>query len=131
MGRNSLRTISQTGKNASKARCCHTLADRLALLARSVEERHQLCFFLFDLIEPALLGRLIGAPAQEPRAMPKALAGEMIVTDLDHELRLERHPLAEPFCRPAAGAARCVAGKAGRPDQRFQFLGEARLILAF
>ena len=56
--------------------------------------------------------RLVGSPAQQPRAVPEALAAEVVVADLDHQLGLERLPLAE-LGRPAARAARRLPVKPG------------------
>jgi len=47
----------------------------------------------------------------------KALAGEMVVADLDNKLGLERLPFAGAFGGPAARPARRVAGEAGRRDR--------------
>src|SRR5438105_3519648 len=63
--------------------------------------------------------------------MPKALAGEVIVADFDHEFRLERHPFGGTLRRPAARTARRIAGKARRTHQRLQLFGERRLVLTF
>src|SRR5581483_3611611 len=61
--------------------------------------------------------------------MAKALAAEMIVADLDHKLRLQRTPLRRAFGRPAAGAARGIAGEAGLCNQRFELVGQRGLVL--
>ena len=57
--------------------------------------------------------------------MTEAPAGEMIVADLDHELRLERLPFRRTLGRPAARSAGRVAGEAGRRDELFQLLRSA------
>src|SRR6201995_1826617 len=62
--------------------------------------------------------------------MAKALAAEMVVADLDHELRLERTPLCRPLGRPAARAARRVAGEAGLCNQRLEAVGQCGLVVA-
>src|SRR6266851_9781624 len=64
-----------------------------------------------DLIESALLGRLVQAPAKKARRMPETLAGlELVVSDLTHQLRTHRHPLEVFSPRPAAESARHSAG---------------------
>src|SRR5260370_33265903 len=64
-----------------------------------------------DLIESAFLGRLVQAPAEKAGRMPKALAGlELVVGDLTHQLRTDRHPLEVLSPRPAAEPARHSAG---------------------
>jgi hypothetical protein len=96
---------------------------------RSIEQCHQLCLLLLDLIDGALPWRLIRAPAQQPGAMSEALAGEMVVADLDHELRFERHPLGRTFGGPAARPAGRIPGEAGRAGQRFQSFRQRGLVL--
>ena len=49
--------------------------------------------FLLELIERALLRRLVRSPTQDRRAMAKSLAAEMVVGDLDDQFWLERTPL--------------------------------------
>ena len=46
---------------------------------------------LSDLIHRAALGRLVRAPAQQPRSVTHVLAGDVIGADLDDEHRLQRH----------------------------------------
>src|SRR5690348_343516 len=48
----------------------------------------------------------------------------MIVTNFDNELRPERLPFARALGRPAARAARRLAGETGRLDQALEFLGQ-------
>src|SRR4029077_8863264 len=91
---------------------------------------HRVSLLLLDLIERALPRRLVRPPAYEARAVTEAAAREMVVADLDHELRLERLPLAGALGRPAARTARRVAGESRRRDQNLQFFGERRLVLA-
>src|SRR5437868_11296530 len=57
-----------------------------------------------DLSEQTLGRRLVGTPAQESRSVPKATIGEMVVSDLDDERRLETLPLARSFGRPPTRA---------------------------
>src|SRR5438477_11133143 len=85
---------------------------------RSVKQCHQLCFFLLDLVDGALLGRLVRTPAQQSGAMSKALAGEVIVADFNHEFWLKRHPFGGTLGHPAARTARRIAGEARRTHQR-------------
>src|SRR5688572_10231691 len=47
-----------------------------------------------DLLKPALFRIFVGPKVDERCAMPKPLAGHLIVFDLNHELRIERNPLA-------------------------------------
>src|SRR4029077_16363923 len=69
-------------------------------------------------------------PAQQARTVTEAPAREMVVANLDHELRLERLPLAGALRRPAARTTRRVAGESRGRDQNLQFFGERRLVLA-
>src|SRR6185437_9442319 len=82
------------------------------------------------LLRRALPRRLVRPPAQQTWAVAEPAAGEMIVADLDHELRLERLPLRRALGRPAARAAGLVAGEAGRADQLFELLGQRFLLAA-
>src|SRR5262249_3776164 len=61
------------------------------LPAPSIQQRHQLCLLMLDLIDGALLWRLIGAPTQQPRAVPEAFAGEMVVTSFKANLVATPH----------------------------------------
>src|ERR1700730_6234025 len=65
-----------------------------------------------DLIERALTRRLIGPPAQEMGPVAEASSREVIITDLDHELRDEGLPLRRSRCTPSAWPARGSAGEA-------------------
>ena len=56
--------------------------------------------------------------------MAKAIAGEVVVADLDHQLRLERTPFARSFGRPAARPARRLAGEPRRRDQALEPFGQ-------
>src|SRR5581483_12102969 len=94
------------------------------------EQLHRIGGLLLQLLEGALLRRLVRAPAQDGCAVAEALAGEMVVADFDHELRFQRTPLRRALGRPAAGAARRIAGEAGRGDQRFQLVGKRKLLVA-
>ena len=91
---------------------------------RLLQQLQQIRFLLRDLVHRALLGRLVRPPAYQPRAVAKAVAAEMVVADLHHELRLQRLPLRRTLGRPAARPAGRVAGKTRRRDQLFQFLGQ-------
>src|SRR3954470_24338122 len=97
--------------------------------AESCQQLHRIDRPLFELLQGTLLRRLIGPPAQDRGAVTKAFTGEMIVGDLDHELRLQRTPLCRAFGRPAARAAWCVAGKAFLGDQRHELRGQRRLLV--
>src|SRR6185369_10532344 len=87
----------------------------------SLQQLHRIGGFLPELIELALSRRLVGPPAQDGGAVPKALAAEMIVANLDHEFWLQRTPFCRTLGRPPARPARRIAGEAGRRDQRFEF----------
>src|SRR5688572_12589468 len=83
------------------------------------------------LVEFALAGGFVGAPADEAGAVAKAPASEMIVAHFDDELWFQRLPFGGPVRGPAAGAARRAAGEAGRVDKSFEFFGERRLLTVF
>src|SRR5262249_57263704 len=84
---------------------------------------------LHDLIHRALPRRLVGPPAQEFRPVAKAVPREMIVLNLDHELRLERLPLRGAAGRPSAWPAGCVAAEPGRRHEPLELEG-GRFFLA-
>src|SRR4051812_15847641 len=92
--------------------------------AGSDQQLHRIDGRLFQLIERALLRRLVRPPAQDRGAVAKSFAAEMIVADLDDQFRLQRAPLRRTLGGPAAGAARCIAGETGLCDQRFELLGQ-------
>src|SRR3954468_23736540 len=105
------------------------IVERTASHAPLRQQLHRIDGLLLQLIEGALLGRLVRAPAQDRGAVAKPLAAEMVVADLDHELWLQRTPLRGARRRPAARPARRVAGKAGLCDQGFELMGEGQLLL--
>src|SRR5438046_4399084 len=55
-----------------------------------------------DLAPRAVLWILVRPEAQEPRPVPEAIALELVVAHLDHELRPHRVPIKLPALRPAA-----------------------------
>ena len=75
-----------------------------------------------QLLEGALIGPLLRAPAHELRSVPEPPAREMVVADFAHQLWFERLPFAGTFGPPAAGAAGRSAGESGRTDKRFDCL---------
>src|SRR5699024_1860131 len=77
----------------------------------------------------ALLRVLVGPPANDRRAVAEASAGDLIVTNLDYELGLQRLPLRGAFCVPAARTTWGVAGEARRIDQLLEILGQLRPLL--
>src|SRR5688572_1990745 len=83
-----------------------------------------------QLIEGALPGGLVGPPPQKSCAVPEAMAGEVIVLDLDKELR----PQGLPFCgtrrAPAAGATRRIACESRWSDELRKTRGESGLVAA-
>jgi hypothetical protein len=54
--------------------------------------------------------------------MAKAIAADVIVLNLDDELRFQRLPLRRAFRAPAARSARRIAREAWRLDEFLQFL---------
>src|SRR5450432_819992 len=95
----------------------------------SGQKLHRIDGRLFELVERALPWRLVRPPALDRGAVAKPLAAEMIVSHLDHQFRPQRIPFRRALGRPAAGAARRVAGKAGFCDQRFELRRQRRLVL--
>ena len=75
-----------------------------------------------ELVHRALARRLVGPAAEQPGAVAEAAAGDLVVEHLDDELGLERLPFGRALGRPAARAARRVAGEARRLDQRLELL---------
>src|SRR5512132_3875806 len=66
---------------------------------------------MFHLIDRARPRRLVGPPTQEFRAVAETPAGEMVVLNFNHELRVERFPFAAAFGAPATRPARRSAGE--------------------
>src|SRR5919112_5084123 len=72
-------------------------------------------FSLLELVEPALLGRLVVAPAHDLRAVADAPVADVVVADLDDELGPQRDPFEVAAVRPARRlAAAALAGLVGR-----------------
>src|SRR5512140_546276 len=70
------------------------------------DERRDMTFQL-HLRKPALLRRLVGAPANEPRPMAKASGGIVIISDLHDKGRPERLPFRTALGAPATRSAGC------------------------
>src|ERR1044071_6541982 len=62
------------------------------LISSWLEQRQRLAAAFDHLIERALFGSLVRPPAQQPRAMAKAVAGEVVVFNFNHEFGAERLP---------------------------------------
>src|SRR5581483_3854214 len=73
-----------------------------------------------DLAPGAVLRILVGAEADEPRAVPEAVLLELVVANFADELRLDRVPVELLAAGPAALAARhaVAADRAGRAQLR-------------
>src|ERR1700722_8199439 len=83
-----------------------------------------------QLIARAVLRRLIDAPAQRPRPMTDAAAGDLIELDLEDEVVAKRDVRCVRV-RPAPAArriARRVSGEARRTDVRAQTLDQRALL---
>jgi len=70
-----------------------------------------------DLIECALLGRLVGTPPHQLGAVAEAITGDMIKSNLYHQFRPKRFPFSAAIGTPAARAARCLAGESGQATE--------------
>ena len=81
------------------------------LLEQVLEARRQHC--RFDLLEGALLWRLVGTKAHEFGAVAEAAARDVVVAHLDYNLRLHRLPFAGALGAPAARPARRLPCKPG------------------
>ena len=66
-----------------------------------------------DLLERALMRRLIWTPAHQLRSVAKSIAGDMVEPYLNDELRSQRLPFPTSLGAPAARTARGFSGKAG------------------
>ena len=77
-----------------------------------------------DLLERALAWRFVRPPPNETGPVAEPTAADMIVANLHDEFRSQRLPLAGALGTPPAGAARCVAGEAGRHDKPFELPGQ-------
>src|SRR5262245_66436785 len=65
-----------------------------------------------DLLERALFRRFVGTEAHELGAVAEAVAGDVVVAHLDHELRLQRFPFPGPLRAPPRRPAGRFAGEA-------------------
>src|SRR5215470_8793743 len=61
-----------------------------------LQQRQQIVFHPLHLVKCALSRRLVGAPAQQRRAVPKSLIRKMVVANLDDQLWLEWLPFVGP-----------------------------------
>ena len=76
-----------------------------------------------ELIDEALGGRLVVAPAQDLRAVADAPVGGVVEGHLDDELGPQRHPFQVAALRPARRvAAAALAGLVGRSSSTSSFL---------
>src|SRR5262249_22961677 len=85
---------------------------------------------LHHLFHDALSRRFVGAPPQELGSMAKAVAGEMVIPNFNHEFGLQGLPLRRPTSGPSAWAARRVAGESGRCDELFELDRQRFLLVA-
>jgi hypothetical protein len=81
-----------------------------------------------NLVERALTGRLVGTPSHQLRAVPEAVAGDVIEPHLDHEFGPKRLPFATALGAPSARAAGRLARKSWRLTQFFKSSGQRRPI---
>src|ERR1700691_2217740 len=77
-----------------------------------------------DLLERALLGRLVRTPTHKLRAMAKPVTGDMVEPHLHDEFGPQRLPFAASFGAPAAWTTRRFSGKAGCLAKSLQPLGQ-------
>src|SRR5262245_2344400 len=82
-----------------------------------------------ELLERALARGLVGTEANELGAVAKAVAADLVVADLDHELRLHRAPLFGAFGAPPAWSSRRLAGEARRRDEGLELRRQRRAVL--
>jgi hypothetical protein len=73
-----------------------------------------------QLLERALLWRLVEPPSHQARAVTEAIAGDVIIAHFNHELGAKRLPLGGPRRAPAAWTAWRVSREAGRGHKPFQ-----------
>src|SRR4030095_8930073 len=95
------------------------------------EQGPQASFRLSKLIKSTLLRCLVRAPSQQPCSVPKSVSSKMVIATLDDKLRLYGLPFARSGRRPSAWPARSFSGKAGRSDQRCQFVSKLHFGVAF
>ena len=79
-----------------------------------------------DLLERALMRRLVGTPTHQLRPVAKPVAGHMIESYLNDKFRAQRFPFATSFGAPAAGTARRLSGEAWRLPQGFEPPGQGQ-----
>src|SRR5215471_4204869 len=84
--------------------------------------------FRRNLLEGALPRRLVWTKAKQLSSMTEAIAGNVVVADLDNDFRFERLPFAGALSAPAARPARGLAGEAWRSDECLECLGQGRAL---
>src|SRR5690606_3340252 len=91
------------------------------------ENRHSTCVSSpsGNLLESALMGRLVRPPAQKLGAMTKSFCRHLVNANFDDEFRTQRFPRSAPLRAPAAGAARSVAGETRRLAQFLQTIRQS------
>src|SRR5581483_6143556 len=72
-----------------------------------------------DLVEGALRGHLVRAPAQELGSVAESALREVIVGNFADQFGSQRLPFSGAFRGPATGAAGSASGKPGRALQSF------------
>src|SRR5204862_7261993 len=83
---------------------------------------------LGELVEGALPRRLVGAPAQQCRAVAKAAFADMVIPHFDDELGAQRLPLAGALGAPAARSTGGTASEAWRRVELFEAAGQLGLV---
>src|SRR4051794_34138882 len=104
-------------RKACAGKCAHCRPSRLPATSGVGKQAQRGSAVVLDLAHRALPRRLVRTPAQESGPMTKPPAGEVIVLDLDDELRRQWLPLRRTLGTPAAWPARRLAGEARFPNQ--------------
>ena len=99
--RRSLRSISRRGPGWPM------------IFRRGYAQRHGSQNDRLDLLERALMRRLIWTPAHQLRSVAKSIPGDMVEPHLNDELRSQRLPFPASLGAPAARTARGFSGEAG------------------
>ena len=73
-----------------------------------------------DLREETLTGLFVGSPSKKSGAVTKAAPGEMIILNLNHQLRCQRLPFGRSLGAPTAWSTGFVSGESRRLNQRLK-----------
>src|SRR3954447_10089043 len=81
---------------------------------------------MLHLVHRALLRGLVRTVTMDLCSVPESAAGEMIIGDFDHNLRIDRLPFAGSFRAPAARPAGSIPSESRFLPERLELFREGR-----